>query len=82
MGTVQIVQEAPARHQFAPDSFDNQVGRMVPLEAEGQSIGNCKIVGAEVSSDGTEARLTLEIPDGVIPQGSSLSGLSIADDGQ
>jgi hypothetical protein len=78
MGTVQIAQHAPAHSQFAHGCFDSQIGKTVPLKVEGEQIDNCKIVGAEVSSDGTEVRLTVEVPDGVIPQGS-LSGLSIAD---
>ena len=79
MGNAQITQQAPAHSQFAPDCFDSQIGQTVPLKVDGQQIDNCKIVGAEVSVDGSEVRLTLEIPDDVIPQGDFLSGLSIAD---
>jgi hypothetical protein len=79
METVQIAQQAPAHSQFAPGCFDSQIGKTVPLKADGQRIDNCKIVDAEVSPDGSEVRLTLEVPDGVIPQGNFLSGVSIAD---
>jgi hypothetical protein len=77
---VQTIQRAPEHQQFAPGCFDSQIGKTVPLKYEGRQIDNCKIVGAEVSGDGTEVALTVELPDGVGLSGTDefLSGLSIS----
>jgi len=64
---VKAVQQAPAHQQFAPGCFDSQIGKTVPLKAEGQQIDNCKIVGAEVAEDGLSVTLTYEVPDGLFP---------------
>lgn len=82
MGHVaQTVQRAGDHQQFAPDAFDTQIGKTVPLNYEGHGTYNCKIVGAEVAEDGSQVTLTVELPDDVQLPGSSsfLSGLSIAD---
>lgn len=64
---VKAVQQAPAHQQFAPGCFDSQIGKTVPLKGDGQQIGNCKIVGAEVAEDGLSVTLTYEVPDGLFP---------------
>lgn len=64
---VEVVQEAPEHHTFAPDVFSSQIGKVVPLKVEGRQIDNCKVVAAVVSEDGSSVNLTLEVPDGLFP---------------
>lgn len=64
---VKVVQQAPEHHTFAPDVFDSQIGKTVPLAVEGRQIDNCKVVAAEVAEDGASVTLTVEVPDGPFP---------------
>jgi hypothetical protein len=65
MTAVTIAQQAPDHSTFAPDCFDSQIGKTIPLKIEGRQIDDCKILGAETSEDGTEVFLTLELPSSV-----------------
>lgn len=60
-----VIQHAPEHHTFAPGSFDNQIGKTVPLTIEGRQLDNCKIMAAEISEDGSAVTLTLELPDSI-----------------
>lgn len=64
---VDINQSAPSNVRFAPDVFDSQVGRTVPLRIEGSADAEAVVVDAKVAEDGTSVTLTLEVPDGTLP---------------
>jgi hypothetical protein len=65
---VQFNQPAGPESRFAPDAFDSQIGKTVPMNIEGQPIeGGCKILAVEVADDGTSATFTAEVPDGTLP---------------
>jgi hypothetical protein len=68
--------------QFTPTAFDGQVGKTVPMNVHGHPVeGGCKIVGALVSEDRSSVELTLEVPDGTLPQNVLTPGsVSIAED--
>ena len=72
---IKHTQSAGPGQVFAPDVFDSQVGKTVPMNIEGRPVeGGCKIVGADVSGDGSSVQLTLEVPDGALQQDSFDSG--------
>lgn len=79
---IKYVQSADPGQSFAPDAFDSQVGKTAPMNIGGRPVeGGCKVVGADVSENGSSMELTLEVPDGVLPQGSVTPGdFSIAED--
>jgi hypothetical protein len=59
-----IEQRAGDHETFAPAAFDSQIDKIIPVcagfgtvEVEG------KLVAAEVSDDGKQATLTIELPD-------------------
>lgn len=64
---IQIVQHAGANEVFGPEAFNCTIGSTVPLTVEGRQISHCRIVAAEVASDGRSVELTVEVPDGIIP---------------
>lgn len=47
---------------FAPDAFDSQIGKTVPVRLPGLSRRG-RVVGAQVSPDGRSCTLTVEVPD-------------------
>lgn len=47
--------------KFAPDAFDAQVDREIPLRVGGDLM-TCSLLGASVSEDGSYATLTLAVP--------------------
>ncbi|MHC0429921.1 hypothetical protein ACX6XY_07010 [Streptomyces sp. O3] len=53
---------------FAPDCFDSQTGRTVPLRVEGLPEGTeATVVAAAVAGDGTSVDLTLDVPAELLP---------------
>lgn len=61
-------QSSAPGERFAPDAFDGQIGKVVPMNIEGRPVeGGCTVVGASVADDGRSVQLTLEVPDGVLP---------------
>lgn len=76
---VAFTQPADPGTTFAPDVFESQIGRTVPMNIEGREIEEgCKILAAQVSDDGTSVELTVDVPDGSLPQTGSVS-FSIAE---
>lgn len=72
---IEVEQPAEPGAQFARDAFDGQVGKTVPMNIEGRAVeGGCTVVGAEVAEDGASVTLTLELPDGALPQPSAPPG--------
>lgn len=61
--------------------FARQVGKTLPMALEGPPAEwDCKLLGAEVSEDGTRAELTFEVDGGAVPrQLLTANGLSIVD---
>lgn len=75
-----IQQPAAPGERFAHDAFDSQVGRTVPLHIEGSpDAAEATVVAAEVSDDGTAVKLTLDVPDGLIPQ-PTLGSFSLSEE--
>lgn len=73
-------QSAAPGEQFAPDAFDSQVGRSVPLRIEGSSdTAQATVTAVEVSNDGASVTFTLDVPDGVIPP-PTLGSLSLSEE--
>jgi len=59
---VKVRQDAPPGAGFAPDAFDRNVGRVIPvLGAAGGTTG--RVVAAEVAPDGSHVQFTLEVDD-------------------
>lgn len=66
---IEVEQPAEPGTTFALDAFDSQIGRTVPMNIAGRAVdGGCKVVAAEVADDGRSVSLTLEVPDGALPQ--------------
>ncbi|WP_030248120.1 hypothetical protein [Streptomyces sp. NRRL S-455] len=77
---VQFSQPADPGSRFAPDVFDSQIGKTVPMNIEGQPIeGGCKIIAVEVAEDGASATFTAEVPDGALPSDSMPFGVGFSD---
>jgi hypothetical protein len=54
---------AEAGERFAPDAFDVSVGKEVRLSVQGRPSGTCRLVAAEVASDGSSVMLTYDVPN-------------------
>ena len=58
-----IEQQAGPGNQFGPNAFASQVGKHIPVEVRPGERVQGAIRSAEVSDDGTSARIQVEIPD-------------------
>lgn len=57
-----MVQRAGEHQRFAPAAFDSQIGKTIPVNyGTGSTPG--KLVSAEVSTDGGQVTLTVEVED-------------------
>lgn len=79
---VKYSQPAPPGERFAPDAFASQIGKTVPLTLEGSPAErDCKVLGAEVSEDGTSVEMTFEVDaDAFPPSVYAANSFSFADD--
>jgi hypothetical protein len=69
-------QPAPAGSRFAPDAFEGQIGKEIPVNVPGSeptTVGlvaatprTARLVAARVADDGTAVELQLEL-DGEVP---------------
>ncbi len=65
----QVIRIAAGEHErFAAGAFDSQVGKSVPFKLGETQVADATVVAAEVAEDGTEAVLTVDIPDAGILQ--------------
>ena len=63
MKRVSFVQQAEEGERFAPGAFDSQIGKVIPFTmTEGVRV-HARVVSAEVSPDGQQVRMTLEVLD-------------------
>jgi hypothetical protein len=58
-----IEQQAGPGNRFAPDAFASQIGKQIPVEVRPGERVQGAIRSADVSTDGTSARIQVEIPD-------------------
>jgi len=64
MTRIAMDQPAPDGGVFAPNAFDSQVGKTVPLNVGGETT-TCTITAAKVADDGLSVEVCLDVPDGV-----------------
>jgi hypothetical protein len=77
---VQFNQSADPGSRFAPDAFDSQIGKTVPMNIGGRPIeGGCKILAVEVTDDGTSAKFIAEVPDEALPSRSAPFSVGTSD---
>ncbi len=64
---ITLTQRADEHERYAPDAFASQIGKRVPLTIGDPptSVGDCLVVGAEVTDDGTTVAITYELPEGM-----------------
>ncbi|MFJ2004794.1 hypothetical protein [Streptomyces chartreusis] len=61
--------QAPNGATFRRDCFDGEIGKTVPLRVDDNPIeAECTLVEAQVAEEGTSVTLTVEVPDGFLPQ--------------
>lgn len=60
MSRFEIIQHAGEGETFAPQAFDDSIGKTVPVKVEGGDSGEAELVAAVVADDGKSARLTLD----------------------
>ena len=63
--------------RYAPGAFDGTIGSTTRVRLPGDREVDGIIRLARVSDDGSEAEITVEVPDGTLPP-PSLKGYSIA----
>jgi hypothetical protein len=54
-------QRAEPGTRFAPDAFESQLGKEIPLLINSHQNGVAHLLAAKVSEDGTEVELTIEV---------------------
>ena len=60
----QVIRMAAGEHErFAPHSWDSQIGKTVPFKINERRVEDATLLSAEVAGDGSEVRLTVEVPD-------------------
>ncbi len=76
-GTMKVTTEqyAGPHTTFAPDAFDSQIGRTVPLTLDGETIDTATLTEAQVSEDGAYVEFTFDVPDRFLT--SDLTGISL-----
>lgn len=57
-----IVHRAEENERFASTAFDSQIGKDVPIRFDTESVPG-RVVAAQVSPDGTEVTLTIDVPE-------------------
>lgn len=67
MTKIVITQAAPPGSVFGQASFDGQVGQEVPFLVEEHRAFRATMVAAAVSPSGESVRITLDVPDLVLP---------------
>ena len=70
---IEFEQPADPGTTFAPDAFDRAIGDLQTVRV-GDQWHEVPLVAAQVAEDGTSVRLTLELPDGALPQASTPPG--------
>jgi phage head maturation protease len=60
-GTVDVPGKGEFQERFAPGAFDSEIGKVVPLSAEGRVLGECEILSADVAEDGSGVMFTYRI---------------------
>lgn len=75
-GEIDISGKGRFPEKFMPHSWDNQVGREVPLTDSpgGRETVRRTLVAVEVDEDGGGVTLTIEIPDDFSPDRAILAG--------
>jgi hypothetical protein len=64
--TLTIVKDAGPNERFAPQSWDSQVGKTVPVLIGDRTVPGT-LIGAKVIDDGLSVELTLEV-DASLPE--------------
>ncbi|MFJ6841354.1 hypothetical protein ACIQRE_01645 [Streptomyces griseoluteus] len=67
-------QPAPEGEVFAPDAFDTQVGKEIPIRLETRTVTG-RLIKAVVAADGRSADLTVEADDLTPKPGPASFGL-------
>ena len=62
-----IRHRAAENERIAYDAFERSIGKRVPMDIDGRPIGVGELIAVEVSADGTEAYLTVEIESESLP---------------
>lgn len=47
--------------RFAPDAFDDQLGKEIPLTFSSRQLGLTRLIAAKVNEDGSVVDLTIEV---------------------
>ena len=63
MSRFETIQHAGEGETFAPQAFDDSIGKTVPVKVEGGDSGEATLVAAVVADDGRSARLTFDTLD-------------------